>query len=164
MNQLDTKFDCDQCDFIAENNEEMEIHKTEKHDAIKNSESIEICDIKLEIFCLVEKGNDVFETRKVLMDKLNDRKEVEAVEKVFVDKNEIFIDADGIQWNSVDIFLKTNEDSKLWNDLNFRRKIFSRCYLWDSFADHYGEKTRENLKKIKEEERLSEMRARGYLV
>ena len=64
------------------------------------------------------------------MEKLNDQEEVETVDKVFVDKNESFVDVDGLQWYSVDVFLKTRENSKIWNDLNFKRKLFSKCYLW----------------------------------
>ena len=51
---------------------------TEKHDGNDKSET---CDVKLKIFCLIEKENDVFATRTKLMEKLNQLKEVESVEK-----------------------------------------------------------------------------------
>ena len=66
--------------------------------------------------------------------------------------------------NSVDIFLKSKEESKVWNDLHFRRKLFSQCHLWETYQHWYGERSRENLKRIKEDERQIVMRSRGYIV
>ena len=83
---------------------------------------------------------------------------------MYVDKNESFIDVNNLQWNSVDIFLKSKQNLKTWQDLSFKRKIFSKCYLWETFEDYYGEKSREHIKRIKEEERASDMRSRGYMV
>ena len=74
---------------------------------------------------------------------------VESVEKVYVDKTESFIDVDDIQWNSVDKFLKSKNNAKIWKDLKFRRQIFSKCYLWDTFEDYYGGKSREILRELK---------------
>ena len=103
-------------------------------------------------------------TRQILIDKLKNQEEVETVDKVYVDKNESFIDVNSLQWNSVDIFLKSRKNLIFWKDLKLRRKIFSKCYLWETFEDYYGEKSRENIKRIKEEKRASEMRSRGYVV
>ena len=97
----------------------------------------------------------------MLIKKLNEQNEVESVDKVFVDKNESFLDIDNLQWNSVDIYLQSKENAKVWNDLNFRRKLFSRCYLWEIYEDSYGERSRVNLKRMKEDKRLSDMRSRG---
>ena len=152
---------CDQCEFTCEKDEELQVHMTEKHDANDKSETY---DVKLEIFCLVENENDVFETRTKLMEKLNQLKEVESVDKVYVDKDESFYDVDNLKWNSVDIYLKSNENLNVWSDLYFRRKIFSQCYLWETYQHRYGERSRENLKSIKEDQRLSDMRSRGYVV
>ena len=155
----ETNMVCDKCEFTSPNNQKMELHMTEKHDP-----NCEIFDIKLEIFCLVEDGKDVHVTRQILIDKLKNQEEVETVDKVYVDKNESFIDVNSLQWNSVDIFLKSRKNLIFWKDLKLRRKIFSKCYLWETFEDYYGEKSRENIKRIKEEERASEMRSRGYVV
>ena len=106
----------------------------------------------------------MFTTRQILIEKLNEQDEVEIVDKVFVDKNESFVDVDNLQWNTVDIFLKSKENLQAWKDLHFRKRIFSKCYLWETFKDRHGEKSRENLKTIQEDERNSIMRARGYLV
>ena len=156
---LDIILKCDHCDFASKNNTDLEIHISEKHNA--DSETFEI---KLEVFCLVENEKNVLETRQNLIDKLNNLKEIESVDKVYVDKNESFIDVNNLQWNSVDIFLKSKQNLKTWQDLSFKRKIFSKCYLWETFEDYYGEKSREHIKRIKEEERASDMRSRGYLV
>ena len=100
---------------------------------------------------LLENETDVLEARKIFIQKLNTQKEVENVDKVYVDKNEAFTDINNLNGNSVNIFLSTKEDSKLWNYISFRRKLFSKCYLWEIF-------------KRKEENRLCEMRAMVFLV
>ena len=56
----------------------------------------------------------MLETRQNLIDKLNNQREVESVDKVYVDKNESFIDVNNLQWNSVDIFLKSKQKLKTW--------------------------------------------------
>ena len=155
---LDIQLNCDQCEISFETDEQLQLHVTEKHGARENNET---CEIKLEIFCLVENENDVFATRTMSIEKLNEQNEVESVDKVFVDKNESFLDIDNLQWNSVDIYLQSKENAKVWNDLNFRRKLFSQCYLWETW---YGERSRVNLKRMKEDKRLSDMRLRGYVV
>ena len=70
---VDRQFICDQCKLTFEKDEELQAHMTEKHDANDKSET---CDIKLEIFCLVENEDDVFATRTKLIDKLSELKEV----------------------------------------------------------------------------------------
>ena len=156
--ELSDKNESEIVNEITQNNTDLEMHSE------KNNEDRETFDIKIEIFCLVDGEKDVLVTRQNLIEKLNDQKEVESVEKVYVDKTESFIDVDDLQWNSVDIFLKSKNNTKIWKDLKFRRQIFSKCYLWDTFEDYYGEKSRENIKRIKEEERASVMRSRGYMV
>ena len=149
-------FECEICKYVAENNQDLDNHIVEKHN--ENRE------IKLEVFLLVGNENDVHEARKMLMEKLNEQKEVVKVEKVYVDKNDTFIDKDNLRWNSVDIVLSTKENENDWKDKKFRRNIFSKCFLWQTYEDESGEYSRENLNFRKEQKRLSEMRSRGYLV
>ena len=87
----------------------------------------------------------MFEARKALIDRLSDQKEVEKVDKIYVDKNESFTDIHNLKWNSVDISLRSKATVKSWKDLNFRQNIFSKCFLWDSCEDERGAFTRENL-------------------
>ena len=108
--------------------------------------------------------NNVLEARNIWMEKLNEQKEVSKVEKVYVNKNDTFIDIDNLRWNSVDIVLSTTENEKVWKDKNFRRKLFSNCFLWQTYEDESGEYSRENINFRKEQRRLSEMRSMGYLV
>ena len=42
--------------------------------------------------------------------------------------------------------------------------MFSKSYLWETYEDWYGERSRVNLKRMKEDKRLSDMRSRGYVV
>ena len=71
---------CDHCDFASQNNTDLEKHISEKHNA--DSETFEI---KLEIFCLVENDKNVLETRQII--RLTNQREVESVDKAYVDKN-----------------------------------------------------------------------------
>ena len=75
------------------------------------------------MFILVEYEKDVLEARKVLIDNLNAQKEVETVQTVYVDKNEAFVDVDHLRWNSVDILLSSEENEKVWKDLNFFKML-----------------------------------------
>ena len=53
----DINFNCDQCEFFSGSDEELQVHITEKHGAIENFETSVI---KLEVFCLVQNENDVY--------------------------------------------------------------------------------------------------------
>ena len=133
---------CEECEFVAIRQSDIDNHVAEKHNAVESPETNEI---KLEVFILVEYDLDVFEARKALIDRLSDQKEVEKVEKVYVDKNESFTDIHNLKWNTVDILLRSKATVKSWKDLNFRKNIFSKCFLWDSCEDERGAFTRENL-------------------
>ena len=74
------------------------------------------------------------------------------------------MDVDNLRWYSVDILLSSEENEKVWKDLNFRKKIFSKCYLWDSYEDTCGQFSREHIRLKKEQRRMSEMRSMGYSV
>ena len=99
-----------------------------------------------------------------MIDKLSAQKEVIKVNTVYVDKSEAFIDENNLKWNSVDISLSSKENVKVWKDLNFRKNIFSKCFLWESYSDESGEFSRENLRFRIEQKRISERRLMGYLV
>ena len=92
------------CDFDAENEQDLDTHISENHN---NEKDIEISEIKLEIFAIVNFENDVLQARKDIIEKLCKQKEVEKVDKVFVDKMESFMDVDNVRWNSIDVFLTT---------------------------------------------------------
>ena len=113
---------------------------------------------------LVDNENNVLEARKDLIENLSAQKEVENVDKVYVDKNETFIDIDNLRWNSIDIILSTSEKVNVWKDIHFRKRIFSKCKLWATYEDESGEYSRNNLKFRKDQNRLAEMRSRGYQV
>ena len=62
------------------------------------------------------------------------------VNEAYVNKSDTFIDEDNLQWHSVDILLTyTNNYSTMWEESNFRRQIFQKCYLWDTYSDYFGE-------------------------
>ena len=107
---------CDQCDFVCENDEALKAHK---HD-----DENKITEIKLEVFGIVDFGNDVFEARKVIMEKLNEQNEVEQVLKAYVNKNETFMDINNVIWNSVDIVLSTKKAANLWENKKFSFLFF----------------------------------------
>ena len=60
--------------------------------------------------------------------------------------------------------LNSKHSVEKWKEVFFRKSIFQKCWLWDTFSDYLGEMTREHIERRKQEIRLSEMRARGYLV
>ena len=72
------------------------------------------------------------------MEKLNEQDEVEDVEKAFISKVESYSDVDSLFWNKADIPLKSKRDIKQ----KFRRSIFSKCYLWDTFKTFDGDCSR----------------------
>ena len=91
-----------------------------------------------------------------------DKKEVKKVDKVFVDKSNTFMDVDNVRWNAADIFLKTSETADSWTESKFRRRIFSKCYLWENFRTVNGIKTRDDIVRMKQEQMQFELRSRGY--
>ena len=104
------------------------------------------------------------ESRKIIMEKLNEQEEVENVLKCYVDKFETFIDINNVIWNSVDIFLTTKKESKLWKENGFRKQILSKSYLWETYQSVEGENSREDVIKRKKENYKEQLRSRGYLV
>ena len=66
-------FKCEECEFSSESSEDLEKHKTEKHEI---KEHIDMNEIKLEVFILVENENDVLKARKDLIGSLSTHKEV----------------------------------------------------------------------------------------
>ena len=156
-------FTCDVCEFIAKSKAGLHSQVKAKHkqiieepEIIVVGDSEEIENLKCEI-CeytindnqdlvnhTAEKHNETNEIKLQVL-KLNEQKEVSKVEKVYVNKNDTFIDIDNLRWNSVDIVLSTTENEKVWNDKNFRRKLFSNCFLWQTYEDESGEYSRENM-------------------
>ena len=53
------------------------------------------------MFLLVGDENNVLEARKVLSENLSALEEVEKVDKVYVDKNDTFVDIHDLRWNSI---------------------------------------------------------------
>ena len=95
----ETDFTCDQCEFVAEIEADLNAHISSKHKFEKNLEMKEITEIKLEVFAIVDFENNVLEARKDIIDNLGKQNEVEEVIKVFVDKSETFFDVDNVRWN-----------------------------------------------------------------
>ena len=82
-----------------------------------------------------------------------------------MNKSDTFIDEDNLQWHSVDILLtSTNNYSTKWEESNFRRQIYQKCSLWDTYSDYFGEISRKHVEKRKKAERSAEMRQLGYSV
>ena len=117
-----------------------------------------------QLFVLQHALNVQHLARKDLIESLSTHKEVEKVDKVFVDKNETFVDIDNLRWNSVDIFLSTNEKVEVWQNKKFRKQIFSKCKLWATYEDESGEYLRKNVKFRKDQNLIAEMRSMGYHV
>ena len=113
-----------------------------KHKAEKDQETIEI---KLEIFALVDSGNDVFETRKSIIEKLLEQKDIEKVLKLYIDKMYTYADVNNVFWNNADIIITSKRDSKLWKNAKFKQNIFSKCFLWETYETYEGEISREDI-------------------
>ena len=153
-------FKCDECDFVSEKEVDLSTHIYEKH---SNEKVLEINEIKLEVFAIVNSENDVLEARKTIIERLDKQKEVIKVEKVFVDKSETFFDVDNVRWNNIDISITSNEKADAWKDSKFLQIIFSKCFLWENFRSFEGLNTREILLRRKEEQLQFEISTRGYL-
>ena len=93
----------------------------------------------------------VLDTRKHIIRKLSEQEEVDEVLKVFVSKVESYFDVNNIKWNKADITLNSTKELKCWQETIFRKGLFSKCYLWDSFQNFDGECTREDLVKRRQE-------------
>ena len=105
-NNTECENKCERCDFTSENKTDLETHMDKNHSDFE---------IKLEVFVLfVNFDDDVHEVRKKLIAKLEEQDEVEKVEKVFVNKNDAFIDEQNLKWHSVDITLKSKHNSSNW--------------------------------------------------
>ena len=123
---------------------------------------MEINEIKLEVFAIVNSENDVLEARKTIIERLDKQKEVLKVEKVFMDKLETFFDVDNVRWSNIDIFITSNEKADAWKDSKFLQIIFSKCFLWENFRSFEGLNTREILLRRKEEQHQFDISTRGY--
>ena len=87
------------------------------------------------------------------------------VNEAYVNKSDTFIDEDNLQWHSVDILLTSaNNYSTKWDETNFRRQIFQKCCLWDTYSDYFGEISRKHVERRKIESRSIGMRQLGYSV
>ena len=94
----------------SKTNNDFNEHNDLKHKSL-NEVKQESNEIKLEVFALVFTDN-VLETRKNIMEKLNEQDEVEDVEKAFISKVESYSDVDSLFWNKADIPLKSKRDIK----------------------------------------------------
>jgi DNA-binding Lrp family transcriptional regulator len=124
----------------------------------------ETCEIKLEVFALVDLKINVLEARKNIIEKLSEQEEVSEVLKVYVNKSDTNMDVDNLRWNSVDIFLTPKGGCKEWKESKFRKNMFSKCCLWESFESLDGDVNREEFNRKKEEKKLYELWSMGYLL
>ena len=60
--------------------------------------------------------------------------------------------------------MKSKHNSTHWKEDVFKKSIFQKCYLWETYSDYFGEMSREHVERRKEENCLADMRAMGYLV
>ena len=109
---------CDQCEFIATNKEHLK-----KHINLKDDHETESSEIKLEVFAIFDFGMDVYEARNAIIDKLNAQDGVDKLLKVYVDKNETFMDVDKVFWNSADDTLATKSKTGNWKKQSFIKNI-----------------------------------------
>ena len=79
-------------------------------------------------------------------------------------KCDTFFDKDNLRWNTIDIVLTTKKSESSWKDKNFKRSIFSKCYMWETIETNLGEHNRQFYIQQKEEQRNAELRARGYVL
>ena len=63
----ETDFTCDQCEFVSEIEADLNAHISSNHEFEKN---LEITEIKLEVFAIVDFENNVLEARKDIIDNL----------------------------------------------------------------------------------------------
>ena len=98
------------------------------------------------------------------MDKLKEQSDVESVKTVYVSKNDSFFDIDDLRWNTIEIVITSKKNETTWKDKKFRKSLFSKCYLWETVETNLGEHTRAYFFKQKEDQRNSELRARGYIL
>ena len=96
-------------------------------------------------------------------EKLSEQEEVDEVLKVFVSKVESYVDVDNLKWSKADISLNSKKYLKCWQETILRKRLFSKCYLWDSFQNFDGECTREGLVKRRQERINADLRMRGYV-
>ena len=151
-------FKCDLCEYICENEDVLNMHMNEKHE-----NENELSEIKLEVFAIVDFGVDALETRKIIIEKLNEQKDVEKVLQVFVNKSENFIDINNLIWNAADIFLTTKCKPSMWKNQKFIKSIFSKAFLWETYQLKEGNISREDVERRKHQNHLEELRARGYM-
>ena len=150
------KEECDHCELESQQETALEIHNDKEHTN---------CEIKLEVFVLfINFEDDIHYVRKKLIEKLEEQDEVEKVLKVFINKNDAFVDDNDLKWHSVDVTLSSKHNTAQWKEAKFRKKIFQKCWLYDTFSDYLGEMSRKHIERRKEENRLSGMRSMGYLV
>ena len=95
-------FKCESCDYICGNEDVLDLHIKEKHETENK-----LSEIKLKEFAIVDFGVDALETRKNIIDKLNEQSDVEKLLKVFVKKAEYFMDINNVILNAADIFFTT---------------------------------------------------------
>ena len=156
-NEIENPLKCNECEYVAQTNEDLNTHMASAHEQELETE------IKLEVFTIVDFGRDVFDARNMIIEKLSEQDGVEKVLKVYVNKNEVFMDVDNVVWNSADIFLKTKKKADLWKRKTFINNIFSKCYLWETIRTVEGENSREDIEKGIIERRREEVRQRRYM-
>ena len=108
--------------------------------------------------------NDVLKARQTVMDRLNEHSDVETVKTVYVSKDNSYFDIDDLKWNTIEIVLTTKKKEVTWKDKKIRKSVFSKCYLWETIETNLGEHNRTYFLKQKEDQRNTEMRARGYIL
>ena len=143
--KAEMSINCDQCEFIARNKEHLK-----KHIHLKDDHETESSEIKLEVFAIVDFGMDVYEARNAIIDKLNAQDEVDKVLKVYVDKNETFVDVDNVFWNSADVILAIKSKTSDRKKQSFIKNIFARSYLLKTCETFEGEISREDIRRRKQ--------------
>ena len=117
----------------------------------KDSSEIEITEIKFEIFALVDFGDDGLKARKPIIENILKQDEVEQVLKLYIDKMYTHVDVDNICWNTIDLIISTKKNPNIWKETKFKKRIFLKCYLWETIHNCNGEVSREDFKRQQRE-------------
>ena len=94
-------FKCEFCDFVAENNDDLETHMKQKHEE-------PVTELKFQLFAVVENNLEVMDARTKIIEKLGKQKEIEKVLSVFVNSRcRMYYDRDGKLLTEADVKFTT---------------------------------------------------------
>ena len=106
-------------------------------------------------------SGDVYKTRNEVIEKLEEQDEVEKTLKLFVNNFETYVDRYNVHWKAADIILSSKIPADQWKEDKFKKVIFQKCYLRETFTTINGEISREFVKRRRQEKLEAERRGMG---